>query len=62
EWQALGVRTMSGRSLPKAARPASLLRASGHTYLVYPNYDALLGYNCAHAYAVAVGLLADRID
>ncbi|MGH9662101.1 MAG: lytic murein transglycosylase, partial [Bryobacteraceae bacterium] len=42
EWQALGVRTMSGRSLPKAARPASLLRASGHTYLVYPNYDALL--------------------
>lgn len=62
EWQVLGVRTMSGRSLPKAARPASLLRAGAHSYLVYPNYDALLGYNCAHAYALAVGLLADRIQ
>ena len=62
EWQALGVRTMSGRSLPRVARPASLLRAGPHTYLVYPNYDALLGYNCAHAYALAVGLLADRIE
>jgi membrane-bound lytic murein transglycosylase B len=62
EWQALGVRTTRGQSLPKVARPASLLRAGGHTYLVYPNYDALLGYNCAHAYALAVGLLADRIE
>jgi membrane-bound lytic murein transglycosylase B len=62
EWQALGVRTMSGRSLPRVARPASLLRAGGHTYLVYPNYDALLAYNCAHAYALTVGLLADRIN
>lgn len=62
EWQTLGVRTMSGRSLPKAARPASLLKAGVHTYLVYPNYDALLGYNCAHAYALAVGLLAGKID
>jgi membrane-bound lytic murein transglycosylase B len=62
EWQARGVRTLSGRPLPKAARPASLLRAGDRSYLVYPNYDALLGYNCAHAYALAVGLLADRIQ
>jgi membrane-bound lytic murein transglycosylase B len=62
EWQARGVRTTSGRPLPRVARPASLLRAGGQTYLVYPNYDALLGYNCAHAYALAVGLLADRIE
>jgi membrane-bound lytic murein transglycosylase B len=62
EWQALGVRTTSGRPLPRVARPASLLRAGAHTYLVYPNYDALLGYNCAHAYALAVGLLADKIE
>ena len=40
---------------------ASLLRAGKKTYLVYTNYDALLGYNCAHAYALAVGLLSDRI-
>jgi peptidoglycan lytic transglycosylase B len=62
EWQALGVRTTSGRPLPRVARPASLLRAGGRTYLVYANYDALLGYNCAHAYALTVGLLADRIE
>ena len=60
-WQTLGVRTVSGAALPKADRLASLLRAGKKTYLVYPNYDTLLGYNCAHAYALAVGLLADRI-
>jgi len=26
------------------------------------NYDALLNYNCAHSYAISVGLLADRIE
>ena len=61
KWQALGVRTIAGGALPKVDRMASLLRAGQKTYLVYPNYDTLLGYNCAHAYALAVGLLADRI-
>jgi membrane-bound lytic murein transglycosylase B len=28
---------------------------------VYPNYDAILGYNCAHYYALAVALLSDRL-
>jgi membrane-bound lytic murein transglycosylase B len=60
-WQALGVRTVSGGALPKVDRLASLLRAGKKMYLVYPNYDTLLGYNWAHAYALAVGLLADRI-
>jgi membrane-bound lytic murein transglycosylase B len=41
---------------------ASLLRAGTKSYLVYPNYDALLGYNCAHAYALTIGLLSDRLD
>ena len=56
------VRTVSGGALPKVERSASLLRAGAKSYLVYPNYDALLGYNCAHAYALAVGLLSDRLD
>jgi membrane-bound lytic murein transglycosylase B len=60
-WQAFGVRTASGGALPKVDRQASLLRAGKKTYLVYRNYDALLGYNCAHAYALAVGLLSDRL-
>jgi membrane-bound lytic murein transglycosylase B len=60
-WQALGVRTADGKALPAVKRDASLLRAGTRTYLVYANYDSLLGYNCAHAYALAVGLLSDRI-
>jgi membrane-bound lytic murein transglycosylase B len=62
KWQSLGVRTTTGAALPKVDRSASLLRAGKKTYLVYGNYDALLGYNCAHAYALAVGLLSDRLD
>jgi membrane-bound lytic murein transglycosylase B len=62
KWQARGVRTAAGKALPKVDRPASLLRAGAKSYLVYGNYDSLLGYNCAHAYALAVGLLSDRIN
>ena len=62
KWQALGVRTAAGKALPKVDRSASLLRAGTKSYLVYDKYDSLLGYNCAHAYALAVGLLSDRIN
>jgi membrane-bound lytic murein transglycosylase B len=62
KWQALGVRTTAGGALPKVDRDASLFRAGAKSYLVYKNYEALLGYNCAHAYALSVGLLSDRID
>jgi membrane-bound lytic murein transglycosylase B len=61
KWQALGVRTITGGALPKVDREASLLNAGSKTYLVYNNYESLLGYNCAHAYALAVALLSDRI-
>jgi membrane-bound lytic murein transglycosylase B len=60
-WQALGVRTAEGKALPSADRDASLYRAGKRAFLVYANYEALLGYNCAHAYALAVSQLADRI-
>jgi membrane-bound lytic murein transglycosylase B len=60
-WQALGVRTEGGSDLPKVSRDASLVRAGRSAFLVYANYEALLGYNCAHAYALAVGTLADRV-
>jgi membrane-bound lytic murein transglycosylase B len=62
KWQSMGVRTAAGTALPKVNRAASLLRAGKRNYLVYSNYDSLLGYNCAHAYALAVGLLSDRLD
>jgi membrane-bound lytic murein transglycosylase B len=61
-WQALGVRTATGAALPQADIAASLLRTDSGAFLVYPNYEVLLSYNCAHAYAMAVARLADRID
>ena len=60
-WRTLGVRTKAGGRLPSATFGASLLHAGSHDYLVYGNYEALLAYNCAHAYALSVALLADRI-
>lgn len=60
-WQALGVRTPSGGALPRVERTASLVSAGRRTFLVYGNYEALLDYNCAHAYALTVALLADRL-
>jgi membrane-bound lytic murein transglycosylase B len=62
EWQRLGVRLRSGLPLPKSDFPASLLSDSRRSFLVYENYDALLAYNCADAYALSVGLLAHRIS
>ena len=61
EWQALGVRTTGGGALPKADVRASMVSGTTRHFLVYPNYDALLEYNCANAYALSVALLGDRI-
>jgi len=61
EWTSLGVRQKSGAALPASDMPASLVRVDTHTFLVYANYEALLGYNCAHTYALSVAMLADRI-
>jgi membrane-bound lytic murein transglycosylase B len=61
EWRRMGFRTMSGTALPVSTAPASLLQAGARSFLLYSNYDALLAYNCAHTYALSVGLLADRL-
>jgi len=61
-WQALGVRLINGAPLPKTEFTASLVSGSSRHFLVYDNYDALLEYNCAHSYAIAVALLSDRIQ
>ncbi|MGH9161534.1 MAG: lytic murein transglycosylase [Vicinamibacteraceae bacterium] len=60
-WDELGVRRANGARLPHVDVEASLVRSNARTaYLVYPNYETLLQYNCAHGYALSVGLLADR--
>ena len=61
EWQKLGVRLTNGRALPRAAIRAGLVDVGERTFLVYPNYDAILAYNCAHYYALTVALLSDRL-
>jgi membrane-bound lytic murein transglycosylase B len=61
EWQRLGVRLTDGSALPTADLSASLVEADTRQFLVYPNYEALLGYNCAHFYALTVALLSDRL-
>jgi membrane-bound lytic murein transglycosylase B len=60
-WDEMGVRLPGNKPLPKADIAASLLTAGSRHFLVYPNYDAILAYNCAHSYALSVGILADRI-
>jgi membrane-bound lytic murein transglycosylase B len=63
-WQELGVRRGDGGDLPSRALSASLVRVDGEdgdTFLVYRNYQSILRYNCAHLYALTVGLLADRV-
>ena len=61
EWNKLGVRTTAGRPLPTADVEASLILGVKRNFLVYPNYQALLEYNCVNAYGLSVGLLGDRV-
>jgi membrane-bound lytic murein transglycosylase B len=60
-WQDLGIRLPGGAALPQVDVQAALVSGTKRRFLVYGNYEALLDYNCAHAYAISVGLLADRI-
>ena len=48
------------RSLPRAT-PASFVTLGHASFLVTPNYEAILAYNCAHSYAMSVVELADAI-
>ena len=61
EWRTLGVLEMDGSKLPAASLSASLVRGQKRNFLVYQNYQAILDYNCSNAYAVSVGLIADKI-
>ena len=61
DWQKAGVRLRGGGALPKSTLNASLVDDGVRQFLVYPNYDVILAYNCAHSYALSVGLLSDAI-
>lgn len=61
EWQRIGVRRLDGSALPASDIGASLALVGDRAFLVYQNYEAILGYNCAHFYALSVSLLADQL-
>ena len=64
EWQADGVRRVNGQDLPSRNLPAVLVLPDGNegrAFLAYKNYASIMAYNCAHLYAVTVGVLSDRI-
>ncbi|MFU8831994.1 MAG: lytic murein transglycosylase [Wenzhouxiangella sp.] len=64
DWAELGVRRADGAALPVADLSARLLLPMGHAgpaFLVYDNFDVLLGWNRSSSFAIAVGHLADRI-
>ncbi len=63
-WQELGVRRFDGGDLPTRNLTASLVspgKTKGPTFVVYSNYRAILKWNRAHFFAIAVGRLADQI-
>lgn len=59
-WTALGIR-VPGRSALAPTTPLRLVSGTTRHFLVTANYDALLSYNCAHAYALTVALLGERV-
>ena len=64
QWAADGLRTVDGAPLPELADASVLLPAGarGPAFLVGPNFRALLRYNNSTSYALAVGLLAQRLS
>jgi lytic murein transglycosylase len=63
EWEALGVRRANGKPFPRPADKAYLVvpaGARGPGFLMLPNFRAIMKYNPAEAYALAIGHLSDR--
>ncbi len=64
-WRELGLKTMSGALVPVVGdmKGAVFLPAghAGPAFLIYENFNAILAYNYATSYALAIGHLSDRI-
>lgn len=64
EWQRMGVRRAGGQAFPRTGDRGYLLvpaGASGPAFLMLGNFRAIMRYNPAEAYALAIGHLADRL-
>ncbi len=64
QWEHLGVRRPDGRPFPRPNDKAFLLApagAEGPGFLMLGNFRAILRYNPAESYALAIGHFADRL-
>ncbi|WP_299820314.1 lytic murein transglycosylase [uncultured Roseibium sp.] len=64
EWSRYGIRRSNGKGFPRPSDNAILVLpagASGPAFLMLRNFYVIKRYNNATAYALGVGLLADRI-
>lgn len=62
-WRDLGVKLRDGRALPGDESAALLMPAGnrGPAFIVMGNFQALIAYNPAEAYALAIAHLSDRL-
>jgi membrane-bound lytic murein transglycosylase B len=64
DWQRYGLTRPGGKPFPRADDRAFLLipaGVQGPGFLMLPNFRAIMKYNPAEAYALAIGHLADRL-
>ena len=64
EWERLGIKRPNGQSFPRADDSAFLLipaGVQGPGFLMLANFNVIMKYNPAEAYALAIGHLADRM-
>ena len=64
QWQAMGIKRVSGKAFPRPNDVGRLYMpagAGGPAFLLLPNFDVIKRYNSSDSYALAVGHLADRI-
>ncbi len=65
DWATLGVLRGNGAALPKSNFKASLIVPMGHkgpAFLVYRNFDVIMGWNRSILYALSVAHLSDRLN
>jgi membrane-bound lytic murein transglycosylase B len=64
EWRAMGITLADGQTIPDEPITAALLLAGdyrGPAFLVYHNFFVIKRWNNSNNYALAVGILADRL-
>jgi membrane-bound lytic murein transglycosylase B len=64
EWRTRGVLRANGKPFPRLSDKAHLLVPAGSTgpaFLMLNNFNVIMKYNPAEAYALAIGHLADRL-